>query len=115
MNRRRFLKSTAALGAMPILPGFIGPAHAADVSGYKALVVVFLFGGNDSHNTIVPVTTAEYNAYSAARGGPAEANGLALPQGSLLPLTGGAYGLHPAMTGLASMYNADQKLAVVAN
>lgn len=115
MNRRRFLKSTAALGAMPILPRFLGPAHAADVSGYKALVVVFLFGGNDSHNTVVPITSAEYDAYSAARGGLAEANGLALPQASLLPLSGGALGLHPAMTGLAQMYNADQRLAIVAN
>jgi uncharacterized protein (DUF1501 family) len=115
MNRRRFLQSSAALGAMPILPRFLGPAHAADVSGYKALVVVFLFGGNDSQNMIVPITPAEYNGYSTARGGLAEANGLALPQAALLPLSGGAYGLHPAMTGLASMYNADQKLAVVAN
>jgi len=115
MNRRRFLQSTAALGAMPLLPRFLGEAHAADVSGYKALVVIFLFGGNDSQNMIVPITTPEYNAYSSARGGPAEANGLALPQASLLPLAGGAYGLHPAMTGLAQMYNSDQKLAVVAN
>jgi uncharacterized protein (DUF1501 family) len=115
MNRRRFLLNGAALGAMPILPRFLGPADAADVSGYKALVVLFLFGGNDSHNTIVPITPGEYNAYAAARGGPAEANGLALPQGSLLPLAGGQFGFHPAMTGLASLYNVDQRLAVVAN
>ena len=115
MNRRRFLLNAAALGATPILPRFLGPANAADVSGYKALVVLFLFGGNDSQNMIVPITPAEYDGYSAARGGLAEANGLALPQASLLPLAGGQYGFHPAMTGLAQMYNADQRLAVVAN
>ena len=115
MNRRRFLQSTAALGAMPILPRALGPAHAADVSGYKALVCVFLFGGNDSHNMLVPLGGADYDTYAAARGGLAEANGLALPQASLLPLTGGAFGLHPAMTGLAGLYNTDRKLAFAAN
>jgi len=115
MNRRRFIKSVATLGALPFVPPFIAPSAAADVSGYKALVCVFLFGGNDSHNTIVPITTGEYNAYSAARGGPAEANGLALPQGALIPLSGGQFGLHPALSGLASLYNADRRLAVVAN
>ena len=115
MNRRRFLQSASALGALPIVPQFISSAHAADVSGYKALVCVFLFGGNDSHNMVVPATTAEYNAYALARGGLAEANGLALPQGSLIPMAGGPYGLHPAMTGLASVYNTDRRLAVVAN
>jgi uncharacterized protein (DUF1501 family) len=115
MNRRRFLQSASALGAMPILPRFLGPAHAADVAGYKALVCVFLFGGNDAHNTVVPLGNADYDTYAAARGGPAELNGLALPKASLLPLDGGNFGFHPAMTGLASMYNVDRKLAVVAN
>ncbi len=115
MNRRRFIKSVSALGALPFAPQFLAPAAAADVSGYKALVCVFLFGGNDSHNMIVPITTGEYNAYAAARGGPAEANGLALPQGSLIPLAGGQFGLHPALSGLASLYNSDRRLAVVAN
>ena len=115
MNRRRFLQSLSAFGASPLLPQFLSSAMAADTSGYKALVCVFLFGGNDCHNTVVPFTTAEYNAYSAARGGPAEANGLALPQGALLPLSGNTFGLHPALTNMASMFNVNRKLAVVAN
>jgi uncharacterized protein (DUF1501 family) len=78
-------------------------------------VWVFLFGGNDSHNMIVPLGASEYAGYAAARGGPAEANGLALPQGSLHPLSGGAFGLHPAMPGLAGIYNTSRRLAVVAN
>ncbi|MBX3674005.1 MAG: DUF1501 domain-containing protein [Burkholderiales bacterium] len=115
MNRRRFLQSLSAFGAAPFLPGFAAPAVAADVAGYKALVCVFLFGGNDSHNTVVPFTTAEYNAYSTARGGPAEANGLALPQGALLPLSGTGFGFHPALPKLASLFNADHRLAIVGN
>jgi uncharacterized protein (DUF1501 family) len=115
MNRRRFLKSAAALGTLPILPGALTRAHAADVSGYKALVCVFLFGGNDSHNLIVPMGASEYAGYSAARGGPAEANGLALPHGSLHALSGGAFGLHPAMAGVAGIYNDARRVAVVAN
>ena len=114
MNRRRFLQSLSTLGAAPLLPPFLSPAMAADISGYKALVCVFLFGGNDSHNMIVPRTTAEYNDYSAARGGPAEANGLALPQGSIVPILGNNFGLHPALTNMAALYNA-QKAAIVAN
>jgi len=115
MDRRHFLQSLSALGGTGLLPQCFTPAMAADISGYKALVCVFLFGGNDSHNTIVPLTTAEYNAYSAGRGGPPEQNGLALPQGSLLPITGNAFGLHPALTNMASLYNSNRKLAVVAN
>ena len=115
MDRRHFLQSLSAFGGATLLPHCFSPAMAADTSGYKALVCVFLFGGNDSHNMIVPLTTPEYNAYSAGRGGPAEQNGLALPQGSLLPITGNAYGLHPAMPNMASMFNTSRKLAVVAN
>jgi uncharacterized protein (DUF1501 family) len=115
MNRRHFLKSLAAAGTTPLLPGFLSPAMAVDTTGYKALVCIFLFGGNDSHNMVVPYTTAEYNGYSAARGGPAELNGLALPQGSLLPLAGSSFGFHPAMGRLASLYNTNRNLAVVAN
>lgn len=114
MNRRHFLSALAAFGASPLVPSFITPAMAADTTGYKALVCLFLFGGNDSHNMVVPLTTAEYNTYSAARGGPAEANGLALPQGSLLPMPGGLFGMHPAMPNLAALCT-QGKLAVVAN
>ncbi len=121
MDRRNFIRSAASIAAVPLLPPFsISSANAADVSDYKALVCVFLFGGNDSQNMIVPITGAEYNAYSAARGGLAEANGLALPFNSLLPIspTGlgtNSFGLHPAMTNLATLFNIDKKLAIVTN
>ena len=119
MDRRHFIRAAASLSAAPLLPPFsISSADAADTSGYKALVCVFLFGGNDSQNMIVPITGAEYNAYSAARGGLAEANGLALPLGALRPISptglgANSFGLHPAMTNLATLFNTDKKLAVV--
>ena len=114
-GRRRFLQSASALAAAQLLPRCIPVAGAADTAGYKALVCVFLFGGNDSHNTIVPITTSEYNTYADARGGPADRNGLALPKASLLPLAGNSFGFHPALTNLAALYNTDGKVAVVAN
>jgi len=115
MDRRRFLHSLSAFSGATLLPQCFSTAMAADTTGYKALVCVFLFGGNDSHNTIVPLSTAEYNAYSAGRGGPAEQNGLALPQNSLWPIAGNAFGLHPALTNMANLFNNSRKLALVAN
>ncbi len=120
-NRRDFIRASAALGATAFLPPFaISSANAADLTGYKALVCVFLFGGNDSHNMIVPITLSDYNTYAASRGGLAEASGLALPLASLLPISPAAmaansFGLHPAMTNLQTLFNTDKKLAVVAN
>ena len=111
-DRRRLLGSFGALGAL----GFAGlaprlamtDAMAQSASDYRALVCVFLFGGNDSNNTIVPFTTAAYNNYAAIRGSQAN-NGLALPQASLLPIpdkNGAAnYALHPKLTGLQDLWN----------
>jgi uncharacterized protein (DUF1501 family) len=85
----------------------------ASAPGYKALVCIFLGGGNDANNMIVP-TDARYADYATAR--PSTNIGLPLP--SLLPLNAGAgeptYGLHPNMTGLQTLYN-QGKVAIVAN
>ncbi|REJ78046.1 MAG: DUF1501 domain-containing protein [Acidobacteria bacterium] len=71
-------------------------------TGYKALVCVFLGGGNDGNNMIVPNhnsgSISNYSVYSAAR----SPQGLAIPQGQLLPISvprmgGLSYGLHPSM------------------
>ena len=80
---------------------------------YKALVCVFLFGGCDSFNLLVPRDSAHYNPYAAAR------QNLAIPQGQLLPITpntsdGSLYGLHPSCPELQSLFGAG-KLAFVAN
>lgn len=80
---------------------------------YKALVCVFLYGGNDANNLIVPRTGTDYDNYAAAR------QNLALPQGSLLainPLTsdGHDYGFHPSCPDLQTLFNSG-KLALLAN
>lgn len=96
------------VGAM----GAQGTAAAA-AAPYKALVCIFMFGGNDANNMVVPVDATRYAAYNAVRG----PSGLAIAQGSLLPInppSAGAFGLHPNMTELASLFNS-QKVAVVAN
>jgi uncharacterized protein (DUF1501 family) len=125
MDRRHFIQTSAALAAVPALPFSISVADAvggitpnANETGYKALVCVFLFGGNDSHNTVVPFSGTGYSSYLNARGGLASNDGLALPQDALdkpsqrLGTTGLA--LHPAMSRLNTVFNAG-KMAVVAN
>src|SRR5438270_14071823 len=89
-SRRNFLtlgaRSLTAIGAASLagrLSQVSALAQSACPSGadYKALVCVFLFGGNDGNNTLIPVTTTNpnnaYDKYAAIRGG------LALPQASL--------------------------------
>ena len=116
LNRRDFLRTSGAAALMAATPGTAwsqvvsGPGPFAD---YKALVCVFLFGGNDSYNMLVPNTTAEYNAYAASR------QNLALLQGDLLPITpasgmGADYGLHPAMAGIQGLFQ-QGKAAFVTN
>ena len=75
-NRRSFLKSAAGAGALSFLGGTgilsaLGnsSAFAADVSGYKAIVCVFLFGGQDCHDTVLPYDQASYDGYAALRTG----------------------------------------------
>jgi uncharacterized protein (DUF1501 family) len=87
-------------------------AMAQGTSDYKALVCIFLFGGNDSNNLIVPIDTAGYTNYQTIR------SNLALPQASLLPLqVGGAakYGLHPNLPELQTLFNTNKSLAVLTN
>ncbi len=108
INRRNFLMQSSAAAALVSTPGFAytqGFGAAAPFDDYRALVCVFLHGGNDSFNMLVPNTTAEYNAYAASR------QNLAIPQGDLLPInpvsqTPGSepFGLHPSMAGLQTLF-----------
>lgn len=82
-------------------------------SDYKALVCLFLAGGNDSFNMLVPTTQGEYNAYATVRGN------LALARDSLLQITPGnlggrTLGIHPSMTEVRDLFNAGN-LAFVSN
>jgi uncharacterized protein (DUF1501 family) len=115
MSRRRFLKTSGAL-ALPLLGGAAGlgllsSSSRAAGDDYRALIVLFLMGGNDGHNVIVP-TDGMYNDYQAAR-----AN-LALPKDSLAPLAGSSightFGLHPALAPLTPLYT-QGRLAFIAN
>jgi uncharacterized protein (DUF1501 family) len=119
MRRRQFLlqagalTGTAAFGQMGLLASRAAQGAAATSgAGYQALICVFLYGGNDTNNVIVPVDAAGYANYAKLR------SVLALPQSKLLPLApaGGAaaYGLHPALPGLQSLWTSGE-LAVVAN
>ena len=83
---------------------------------YRALVCLFLDGGNDSYNMLVPHDQSEYDDYLAARGSQAN-SGLALERDSLLPIAdpnGRNFGIHPSMPEMQTLYNAG-KLAFVAN
>ena len=87
-------------------------ALAQGTADYKALVCIFLFGGNDANNMIVPIDSAGYLNYQNIR-----AN-LALAQGSLLPMQiagQGNFGLHPSAPELQSLFNTSKSLAVLAN
>ncbi len=124
-TRRAFLRRSGQLAlsgtALPFALNLaaMGEAAAFDATDYKALVCVFLYGGNDYANTVVTYDDASYNLYSTIRGGAAgqSAGGIALAKSALaatalnptLPLAGGRqYALHPAMTGLAGLFNAGQ-------
>ncbi len=93
----------------------VASANAQQAGDYKALVCVFMFGGNDGNNTLIPIDNAGYAQYAAAR--PA-ASGISLPQASLLPIqpvnSGTTFGLHPALPELQALFN-QGKMAVLAN
>ncbi|BCA58620.1 DUF1501 domain-containing protein [Sphingomonas sp. HMP6] len=122
-SRRAFLKRSAALGlagsAMPFVTSLaaIGEAAAAVTTDYKALVCVFLYGGNDYANTLPPYDQASYTLYQAARSNIALARNT-LDATVLNPVTalagGRQYALAPTMTPLLPLFNAG-KMAVALN
>jgi uncharacterized protein (DUF1501 family) len=97
---------------MALKPFGLVPALAQNGPDYRALVCVFLLGGNDSNNTIVPMDDADYKSYSAIRGG------LALKGSNLTSIvtsvSGAPYAFHAQLTEVASMFSS-KELAVVAN
>ncbi len=110
ISRRGFLQLGASLGMLLGL-GRFDWANAATTSDYKALVCIFLFGGNDGHNVVVPLQAQQYAAYVNARGA------LALPQNQLLGISDtaqGAFGLHYGLPELQALYNQGHA-AILAN
>ena len=86
-------------------------------SDYKALVCIFLGGGNDGHGTVIATDPESFSAFTQARSG---APGLAYSQGQLLPITlktpqsGRTFALNPYLTGVQNLFNAG-RAAIVSN
>ena len=118
-QRRIFLKKLAlgigstSLFAMQGKLQLIQSAMAASsdysyFTDHKSLVCIFLLGGNDSFNMLVPYEQSAYQQYANSR------KGMALSRGSLLSLKGNEHAFHPSLNKLQKLYNTD-KLGVVAN
>jgi uncharacterized protein (DUF1501 family) len=92
-------------------------AQSSSNTGYRALVCIYLQGGNDGHGTVIATDADSYAAFAQARSG---APGLAYPLSTLLPVTlktpqsGHTFGLNPALTGVQNLFNAS-RAAIVAN
>ena len=124
-SRRQFLRtasfaSMAGVSASPFLMGLNSMAAMAQSNtspDYKALVCVFLQGGNDGHGTVIATDPDSYSAFTQARSG---APGLAYPLTDLLPITlqtpqsGRTFALNPYLTGVQNLFNAG-RAAIVAN
>jgi uncharacterized protein (DUF1501 family) len=123
-HRRDFVRRSLALmagsAAFTALPAKLALAQNAPPilqgagSNYRALVCIYLYGGNDCFNMVVP-RDAAHATYAATR------TNLAIPVAQLralnpvqAPIGGGQFGLHPEMAGLAELFNA-QRAAIVAN
>lgn len=129
-DRRRFLGQLSATlaggAAMAMFPQFDLVSRAlaattAPASGHRALVCIFLLGGNDSFNMLMPHVQSEYDVYLASRGGvydPANnSQGLGIARDQLLQINdtaGKAWGLHPSCGGLKTLFDAGE-LAFLAN
>jgi uncharacterized protein (DUF1501 family) len=121
-SKRHFLKLLATLGAagltsssIPLLGiGSLAAQNTSVSNDYKALVCIFLIGGNDSHNMIIPYDTSSYANYKNQR------TTLAIPYQDLLPIyadnvqDGKLYALHPNLLELQQMFN-NGNMAVLAN
>ena len=141
-SRRLFLRhagvlSAAGAAAAPIALNMaaIGSAAAQAASDYKALVCIFMFGGNDSLNMVLPTDTASWTNYTTVRTQAPDSIALLAPGtapvgsaaagsparlGGVLPITptnaqGRTFALHPLMGTLQTMFNTDKRLAIVAN
>jgi uncharacterized protein (DUF1501 family) len=121
-SRRRFLQDSASLGLASAAAPFvlnladIGAAAAATATDYNALVCVFLFGGNDYANTLVPYDAASHALYANLR------SAIAIPRADLAatalspatPLAGGLqYALAPTLAPLLPIFNAGRMAAIL--
>jgi len=125
-DRREFLKTSCRVLSMTAIAtqmrhfGLMNvlaqeTAEAAGDENYKALVCVFLDGGNDGNNSVIPNYNEGYDQYAAAR----QQQGLAIPRKTLLPITpaamgGQSWGLNPNLAELHTLWT-QGKMAVACN
>ena len=121
-SRRQFLKTASLLSIAGAASPFalnlasIGAASAQTAPGYRAIVCLFMFGGNDHTNTFIPYDQASYNEYFAAR------DTIAIPRDQLTGTAttavasqgGRQFAFHPALPAFKSLWD-QGRLAVVAN
>lgn len=119
ISRREMLRRLGALASLRAAAPFglqlagIGAASLANAAttpaqDYRAIVCLFMMGGNDCNNTLVPTETTAYNTYATGR------STLAIPREQLLALADTQLGLHPAMAPMQSLFNSG-RAAVLAN
>ncbi len=141
-SRRHFLRHTGAMSALagagaPLALNLLaaGSAAAQTATDYKALVCIFLYGGNDAYNMVLPTDSASWQAYTSTRNQAPESIALLAPGvaansgaaagsptrlGGVLPLTpsnnqGRSFALHPLMGALQTLFNSDRRLAILPN
>jgi uncharacterized protein (DUF1501 family) len=117
-SRRDFLRRSCCTAAAGFAAasfnrfGLVNALAQTTAPDYKALVCVFLFGGNDSNNLVVPLDNTGYASYKSQRAV------LALPQANLLPINppsiGSPFGLHPKLVELQALFNS-QQMALLTN
>jgi len=142
-SRRLFLRQAASLSALvgpvaaPLALNLLasGSAAAQSTGGYKALVCLFFYGGNDAFNMVLPTDTASFAAYTTTRNQAPDSIALLAPGtaanagaawgsparlGGVLPINpldaqGRSFALHPVMGTLQTMFNTDRRLAILPN
>jgi uncharacterized protein (DUF1501 family) len=119
-SRRAFLQTSATLSTLGTAAPFalnlaaMNAASAQSVEDYRALVCVFLFGGNDQTNTVIPLDAAEFSAYTSARSTIVRTQAEITSLGAVASQGGRSFGLPNELAPLAQLY-ASGKLAVMAN
>lgn len=141
-SRRLFLRQSGAVSLLagagaPLAFNLLaaGSAAAQTATDYRAVVCLFLFGGNDAYNMVLPTDTASWNAYTTTRNQAPDPIALLAPGtapvasatagsparlGGVLPIAplnaqGRSFALHPLMATLQAMFDTDKRLAILPN
>ena len=140
-SRRLFLRQAGAMatlgaaGPLALNLAAMGAASAQTAPDYKALVCIFLFGGNDAFNMVLPTDSASWGPYTTVRNQAPDSIALLAPGtapnanaaagsparlGGVLPIAptnaqGRTFALHPLLGTLQTMFDSDRRLAIVPN